>query len=119
MPVLSKSWVLVPRELVPPQKVYYKIESCEGNSGQVVASSNLVIGRPWTPRATHCVTNQPVCRMTTHFDMAAPLLLSSISAFEKSPLPVREYDSSSSGNSTRIGRFPSYSMKPPIVAKNP
>src|SRR5712672_1929694 len=25
-----------------------------------VMSSNLVIGRPWTPRAMHCITNQPV-----------------------------------------------------------
>jgi len=87
-----------------------------------VTSSNWVICRPWNGRAMHCITNQPVCRITTALEMKSPLLLSLISAFDilgKSPLPVREYDCSSLGNSTRMGLFPSYIIKPPITAKKP
>jgi hypothetical protein len=58
-----------------------------------VTSSNSMIGRPWAPHTMHCITNYPVCSMTTPLEMASPLLLSSISAFEilgKSPFPIRE-----------------------------
>jgi len=99
------------------QKVYQKVQSCERNRDEL----HSVIGRPWAPRVMHCSTNQPVCRMTTPFEIASPC------SCPRSPpsrsLGNRHFPSenmcSCSGNSTRIGRFPSYSIKPPMVAKKP